>query len=128
MKITKFLSIFVFSLVALNFVFTKDSYAATVKKMNWNQSMIKWVGVAGADHYNIYYREGNQPKFVGAVRDIRGMSGWNMQWINHLRPGVKYSYRIAAVNGNGTEFWWSPEMVMKTQMMPKSMTTTWSGM
>lgn len=130
MKITKFLGIFLFSLVALTFVFTKDSYAANSKTMTkstaWNRAEIRWQAVANADHYNIYYSEGKQMKFIGAVRDIKAMPGWNMQWINHLRPGVKYFYRIAAADGNGVEFWWSSEMMMKTQSMPKAM--AWSDM
>lgn len=125
MKITKFLGIFLFSLVALTFVFTKDSYAANTKTMTksaaWNRSLIKWVNVANADHYNIYYREGNQMKYIGAVRDIKAMPGWNMQWINHLRPGVKYFYRIAAVDSNGKEFSWSTEKMMTVSAMPKMM-------
>lgn len=128
MKIAKILSVFLFSLMALTFVFAKDSYAAvkktTAKSVNWNRSMIKWMGVTGAHHYNIYFREGNQTKYIGSVRDIPAMPGWNMQWINHLRSGVKYFYRIAAAHSNGVEFSWSTEKMMTLSPMSKS-TTGW---
>lgn len=126
MKKLKILAVFFFSLVALTLSFTKDTYAANkvAKKTAWNRAEIRWQAVANANHYNIYFGVSNKMspgKFIGAVRDIPAMQGWNMTWVNHLQPGVKYFYRIAAVDNNGVEFWWSPEMMMKVQSMPKSM-------
>ncbi len=73
------------------------------------EAKVNWAGVVGAEKYYVYYGEGNWKKegvkFIHAVRDL-GKESRNVT-IGALKNNASYYYQIAAVDGNGKEFWWS---------------------
>lgn len=78
----------------------------------WNKATIMWKAVPNAVSYNVYYKESNNKTFDHAVRNVNA----TMITINALKPGRTYWYRISALDGTGSEFWWSP--VKKLPTMP----------
>lgn len=73
------------------------------------EAAVNWAGVIGAEKYHVYYGEGNWKtegvKFIHAVRDLSKES--RSITIGALKNEAGYYYQIAAVDGNGQEFWWS---------------------
>src|SRR5262249_37345127 len=56
---------------------------------------LSWTAVAGAINYDLYFGTTNPPPFFGNVGNSSTPSG--------LLPGVKYYWRVAAVNSGNVE-------------------------
>lgn len=125
MKLSRFFltSIGVFVLVFALFFHAPKAQAAwwpsgmwPGMKFSWGTAT--WQMVPEAKGYNLYYKEAGQMKWTHAVAHLP----WNSTSYNimYLKPGVKYSYRVAALNAKWAEFWWSSEKWLTTQMMPST--------
>jgi hypothetical protein len=70
------------------------------------QATISLPQVPNAAAYNIYYRQEGTGTFTDAVRDIP--PNVPHYTISDLKKGVIYEYRIAALDKNDKEFYFSP--------------------
>jgi hypothetical protein len=92
------------------FVFTKPNVQQSVAGVSiakglFNQATVTVPQIANAKKYNIYYKQISEKTFTNAVRGIPpGITNYT---ISYLKKGQKYQYKIAALNANGQEFWWS---------------------
>lgn len=70
-------------------------------------AVVSWQGVDGAFSYNIYFKEMGESNYTHAAADLPADA--RSFTLEFLKSGVKYIYKIAAVNGEGKEFWFSEE-------------------
>lgn len=70
------------------------------------ESRVYWGRIDGAASYNVYYKKKTDGDFVHAVRNLSfETTSYTLQY---LRKGSDYEYKVAAVDAQGKEYWWSP--------------------
>lgn len=81
---------------------------APVQLYSW--ATTSWWPVQNAVAYNIYYRESGDTMYnYSVIRLPQTSTSYN---VGYLKRGVSYAYRVGALNWQGAEFWWTPEMWM----------------
>lgn len=89
--------------VALNKQKVQQSVAgASIVNGLYNQATVTMPTISGATAYNIYYKSDKDQTFVNAVRDVP--ADVKTYTISHLKKGVNYQYRFAAIDSLGREF------------------------
>lgn len=101
-KFTK-ISISIGSLLALAMIASGGAFATGQAAFSWAKVM--WNPAPGVLMYNIYYKESADKTWTHAVRSLPSNS--TSYTIKYLKRGVVYWYNLAAVNGSGSEYWWS---------------------
>ena len=72
----------------------------------FDQATVSLPPVPNAAAYNIYYGQEGTDTFTNAVRDIP--PNISQYTLSYLKKGVKYDYRVAALDQNDKEFYFSP--------------------
>jgi len=75
---------------------------ASIMNGLYMQATVTMPVIADATAYNIYYKEDKDKDFVNAVRNVS--TSVRTYTISHLKKGVNYQYRFAALNSEGREF------------------------
>lgn len=77
------------------------AHAQLANAASYMQGTARWELVSGAAKYHIYYRETGETTFTHSVRNLS--SAATSYKISYLKPGVRYWYRVVAVNAAGKE-------------------------
>lgn len=72
----------------------------------FDQATVPLPPVPQAAAYNIYYGQEGTGELTNAVRDIP--PNVHQYTLSYLKKGVKYDYRISALDSNDKEFYFSP--------------------
>lgn len=92
--------------------YVKPEKIATVRQ--YNQAIVNWNGVSGAEFYHIYYKKVGESVWTHTVRDLKSDS--RRVTISYLDK-VPYEYQVVAVRGDKAEFRWGPITRMKSGRM-----------
>ena len=102
--------------VLLNKQTVEQSVAgASIMNGLYMQATVTMPQISNASAYNIYYKEDKDKDFVNAVRNVS--TTIPTYTISHLKKGVNYQYRFAALDSNGKEFIFS-EILPLTNLQP----------
>lgn len=88
---------------------------ASIMKGLFVQGTVSVPNLEGASSFNIYYKEAGEKDFVNAVRNVPTTT--SSYTISHLKKGVNYQYRFAAVDDTGKEYLFS-EILPLTNIEP----------
>lgn len=109
------IGIFIVFLFANKRTIAQSVAGTSVMRGLYNQAIIPLPQVDGAVSYDIYYKSSSDTAFINAVRDIP--ANQKSYIISYLKRGTDYQYEISAVNGIGSEFWFS-EIQPMTNLKP----------
>ncbi len=97
-------------------LFNKDQVTQSVAGIQitrglFAQATVKLPKVEGATSYNVYYKKTSAREYTNSAREIPVSS--TTYTISYLKKGEDYLYKIAAVNTDGAEFWWTDDKFLK---------------
>jgi hypothetical protein len=75
---------------------------ASIMNGLYMQATVTMPQISDASAYNIYYKEDKDKDFVNSVRNVP--TTVPTYTISHLKKGVNYQYRFAALDSSGKEF------------------------
>lgn len=89
---------------------------ASVMRGLFMQTTVSLPKVSDAVSYNVYYRQFGDNTYTNAARSIPASE--STYTVSYLKKGTQYEYRVAAVDKNGKEFFFSePQPVVNLQSM-----------
>lgn len=86
-------------------VIIKAAEKAGVIQVSDTQAALSWDRIPNAVSYNVYYKAESDPEFTYAINVPANITEYVLP---ELQPGVKYEYKIAAVDAGNNEFLWTP--------------------
>lgn len=110
--VTTAIALFLGVVVILNKpTITQSVAGVSIARGLFSQATIELPKVEGATSYNVYYKKTSAREYTNSAREIPLSS--TSYTISYLKKGEEYLYKVAAVNEQGAEFWWTDDKYLQ---------------